>query len=1038
MHKTVLTRCLSAIGAATLICLAMGANAQDAKPTAPPRAATTTAAAAPSETAPVPRGADTDYIVSPAELVMPPSMVRSSATPSAFVMPGEGAGSSASPPGGVTPVAADAIPSSMAAESSPATAAPIAAPKGKTKGKAFTGIQGVVSDAKTGEPLIEATVKVIKGGKGSAQTGVDGKYKLKLPPGDYDLRVFYEMYKGRQIKGVNVGKGAPVVVDVQLEADSSAVQEVVVEAKADKRTEAAILQERRKAPVVADTISAQEMARTPDNSASDAVKRVVSVTVVNDRYVVLRGLGGRYSQTLLNNVFLPSPEPDEPQTPLDLFPTNLLSNMQVAKTYAADLPGTFGGGTLLIETNTYPSDFELKLKLSVSGDEQTTFRGDKKSYEGGSLDWLGWDDGGRGLPDAVPGDRPVDSEKLDPAEQEKIGESFRRTWSARDTTGMPNLSFNATAGDTIPLGGVKLGYIGSLTFNRREENQRSYIAIAKIDGEGDQAQVKLRESATSKRGTDNTTVSGLANVGLQFNQNHDVNALLLYTHNGENQAEFIRGYNETDSQDFESTRLRFISRELTFSQLAGFHRFTPAGRLELRWQANLALTGRGEPDTRDIAHNVVPDLENNTESLRFKTGQGSAERFFSRLRDTTAGGGLGFTLPVDKLQIKWGGALQNSSRDFAARRFRYDILARRTDPAVLFLKPEEMLSNENIGPNFVLEERTLPEDAYKAGLLVAAGYAAVDINYLDPVRLIPGVRYEYANQTLNPGSPFATSATPPTGVDRTDSDLLPAMNAVWAIRDDLNLRAAYSYTLVRPQFRELAPFLYFDFTRRRQTSGNPNLDRSRIHNGDLRLEWFPSGKEVLAASGFIKRFEKPIERTVVGANGDVSFANAEGALAGGGEIEGRLSLSRITPALEGLRLGANVAWIHSSVDLTRQQAAISTSRERPLQGQSPYVINGGLTYDLESIGLSTALLYNVSGARIADVGFDKLPDIYEQPIHRLDATVSKTLPAGFRVKFAAANILNEDFVLTQGDLVVQQYLPGVNLSLSLEWSPQQP
>jgi hypothetical protein len=240
--------------------------------------------------------------------------------------------------------------------------------------KNFTGVVGRLTDARTGEGLIEATVKVVAGGKKSALTDLDGYYRLKLPAGTYELRVFYELYEGRRISNVVVKAGQVVELDVALKADSKSVQEVLVEAKVDKRNESALLQERKKAVVVSDAVGAQEIARTPDANAGEAVKRVVSATLVDGRYVYLRGLGGRYALTLLNGTLMPSPEPDEPSVPLDLFPSALVNDLNVLKTYSPDLPASFGGGTLVIGTATFPTALDARVKLQVGANTETTFR----------------------------------------------------------------------------------------------------------------------------------------------------------------------------------------------------------------------------------------------------------------------------------------------------------------------------------------------------------------------------------------------------------------------------------------------------------------------------------------------------------------------------------------------------------------------------------------------------------------------------------------------------------------------------------------
>ena len=267
------------------------------------------------------------------------------------------------------------------------------------------GVRGVITDAETGTPLPGVVIEQVGGAGASTTTDDDGRFTLALPRGSYTLRVRGDLYQVRRVRNVAV-RGGLTSLDVALRLDDLAVEEVVVEAEPDRKSEAANLAERRRSATVQDAVSAQEMSRTPDSSAGDAVKRVVSATVVGGRYVFVRGLGGRYSTTLLNGVVLPSPDPDSTAVPLDLFPAALVANLTVVKSYTPDLPGAFAGGDLVIQTNTYPQDFEMKFKVSASGDSVSTFR-DRLDYRGGSTDWLSFDDGTRALPGDVPTDRPL-------------------------------------------------------------------------------------------------------------------------------------------------------------------------------------------------------------------------------------------------------------------------------------------------------------------------------------------------------------------------------------------------------------------------------------------------------------------------------------------------------------------------------------------------------------------------------------------------------------------------------------------------------
>lgn len=802
------------------------------------------------------------------------------------------------------------------------------------------------------------------------------------------------------------------------------VEEIVVWGEPERRTEAGLLEVRRRAASVSDGLSAQEMSRAPDSAASDAARRVVSVTVEEGKYVLIRGLGDRYVSTLLNRAPLPSTEPDRQAVPLDLFPTSLLANLRIDKSYSAENPASFAGGTLLVESNDYPDDRTVKIKVGTSADTVATGR-DQLSYGGGRLDFLGYDDGSRALPGAVPNDRPARvSDSIDPATMEDIGESFDNQWTTRDRSVYPNLSLGAQVGDTIPVRRGEIGYLASLTYGHKLQVRESDRAKVRTSG----GELEIREQMHSLRGVETGAVGALGAAGWKLGPEHQVDAIALYVHSGESSGERLAGVSESDSMPIEATRLAFVERTMAFGQLASRHRFRRAHDLELRWQGNLSWVGRDEPDTRDIVYLDVGDGR-----LRYKNETGSGERFFSELGEMGLGTGLDASMPLGALTLVTGTSIQRAERDFSARRFRFDFVG--TDPSVLFEPADQIFRPENIGPDFRLEERTLQSDAYGADQTVAAAHGGAGAELGERWRLFGGVRYEVSHQTLDSGSPFALGM-PDTEdqVDRTDDAVVPSTSAVYALADAMNLRAAYSYTLARPRFREVAPFLFTDYTRGINISGNPDLELTRIHNGDLRWEWFAGPTELVAASLFYKRFRDPIEAVVVSATGgDISFANAAAANAIGSELEARVSLGRLHGALDAFRVWSNATFTRSRIELDEEQIGSQTSAERPLQGQAPYVVNVGASWTGGATEVTA--LYNVVGRRIQEVGFDTLPDTYQQPSHQVDLAASQRLGGDLTLKLGAQNLLDQSLVLVQGPLEVYRMRPGVTVSAALEWAP---
>lgn len=802
------------------------------------------------------------------------------------------------------------------------------------------------------------------------------------------------------------------------------VEEIIVWGEPERRTEAGLLEVRRRAASVSDGLSAQEMSRAPDSAASDAARRVVSVTVEEGKYVLIRGLGDRYVSTLLNGAPLPSTEPDRQAAPLDLFPTSLLANLRIDKSYSAENPASFAGGTLMIESTDYPDDRTVKLKVGTSADTVATGR-DQLAAGGGSLDFLGYDDGSRALPGAVPTDRPARiSDTIDPARMEDIGESFANQWTTRDRAVYPNLGLGAQVGDTVPVRRGSIGYLASVSYGHKLQVRESDRAKVRTSG-GD---LEIREQMHDVRGVESAGVGALGAAGWKLGPEHQVDAIALYVHSGESSGEQLSGVSESDSMPIEATRLAFVERTMAFGQLASRHRFRRAGDLEIRWQGNLSWVGRDEPDTRDI---VYLDLEDGRQ--RYKNETGSGERFFSELGETGLGTGLDASLPLGRFTLKSGASVQRAERDFSARRFRFDFVG--TDPSVLFDPADQIFRPDNIGPSFRLEERTLQTDAYEASQTVTAAHAGAGAELGQDWRLFGGVRYEVSQQDLESGSRFALGMPDADDqVARTDQAVVPSASAVYSLAEAMNLRAAYSYTLARPRFREVAPFLFTDYTRGINISGNPDLVETRIHNADLRWEWFAGQTELFAASLFYKRFRDPIEAVVVSATGgDVSFANAAAASSVGTELEARVSLARLHRSLEAFRLWSNATITRSRIELHEEQVGSQTSARRPLQGQAPYVVNVGAIW--AGGATEVTALYNVVGRRIQEVGFDTLPDTYQQPSHQVDLAASQRLGGDLTLKLGAQNLLNQSLVLVQGPLEVYRMRPGVTVSAALEWAP---
>lgn len=906
------------------------------------------------------------------------------------------------------PMPDDEAPTPVAPVPTDPELAPEPAPE-PDRARPTTGITGSIVDSQTGEPIADVVIEVV----GSDEVGITdarGRFDLRLRPGTYTLRIAGELHQRHRVRGVVVRRG---VTQLDIKLSSQAIEEIVVTAPPDTATEAVQVVRRRKRATVSDAISAEQMSRSPDSSASDAAKRMVGATIQDGKYVVIRGLGGRYSLTLLNGVPLPSPDPDVPAAPLDLFPAALLANLTVTKTFSPDTPANFAGGALSIETRSFPSKFTLKLRTGVAGNTEASFQ-EISAYPGGSLDVFGYDDGTRGLPSIIPRYQLAGDPSLPVDQQNEQMTSFDNNWELTPTTAIPSGSLGVTVGNTHTIEKQRLGYFASVNYGHGYSRRISHIAkVGEDDGMGGTLPSTLQ--LTDDRGTRNANLNGLLTGGWTPSPAHNVNFIGLYTHNADISASRITGIDDNTSE-IERTRMRFLEREMRFAQAIGEHGLL-GGKLILGWQGNLSYVAQNEPDTRDLVRSRGEDGR-----WVINTGSGSSERLFSDLADNGGGGGVDLTIPFEPIKFKLGGSFLRSDRYYYARRFHFVVGGDH-----IFDEPNVAFAPEN-ADSMLFYEATLPSDGYVATRDIGAVYAMADVVHWDPLRIVAGARLEQSTLDIGLDSrvDLMLEEEPPTR--RVDDGILPSVNAVYGVTKSTNLRAAYGMTVARPNFREVAPALYYDYVRRRAIGGNPDLVETRIHNADVRWETFVGDTELVAASLFYKKFVDPIEQTVenAGSGSNVSFANARGATSYGVELEARLNLGRFVAPLHEVSIGANLALIGSQIDLM--------GAERPLQGQSPYVANLDISYDHEETGTQASILFNSFGRRIEEVGTGGAGNVYEEPFHRLDLTVSQKLPRDLKLKLAAANLLNQRAVRTQDGVEIYGYDAGFAVAGSLELS----
>lgn len=896
----------------------------------------------------------------------------------------------------------------------PSAALAIATTETATQG---TGrVQGRVTEGKDGPPIVGARL-FVRGTPADARTNAEGRYELQLPEGARELTVLHPNF-GTQVVKVQVRSDAPFTADVALEPKALELAEMVVTTPKLEGGAVFVLKERQDAATVTEVLGADQIAKSGDSDAAGALRRVTGVTVVDDRFVYVRGLGERYSSTLLNGSTLPSPDPERRVVPLDLFPAGVISNIVLHKTYSPELPAEFGGGTIDLKTREIPEEFTLGLGVSLGYLDGTTFR-TGPTYGGGGLDFLTFGAGARAVPKVVAdasASKTLDTgDRFNPGftdeELERFGEAFDLNYGTTDVTTPPPVGLSAEAGGRFSIFGKDAGAYLALDWGHdfgRYDQSRTVFQVSEGGRLVPQNELALKVLSIQ------STLSAIGAVSLDLSDDDHLRLTTTVNRIAEDEARKARGRIEETDTIADITRLWWIEQMLATAQLRGDHQLLP--KLALEWRYMFSLATRDEPNRREIVYNASPE---SPDAFVFSTLAAGNQRFYSDLADLNHDLGAKVTLPLElfgQLESKLSGglALELKGRDVSARRFRYDLAGTAEARDQVRLRPaDQIFTDETIGPDlFRLEEVTLPDDNYRGDQRIFGAFLMGDLALLDSLKLLAGARLEHGAINLATRTPIAAPEDADVQSDYQKLDVLPAASTTWEFYTDMQLRAAFSRTVNRPNFRELSPARFFDVTDGTEYRGNPALTRALITHADLRWEWYPSPGESFSAAVFYKHFDDPIERSVNGGPNIVyKPINVDSAQLVGGEVEGRKSLDFLGESFEYFTVAANLTLVHSRVSIGEEGLSL-TSKERALQGQSPYAVNVQLAYDNPDSETAIVAQLNVFGRRIESVGAVGQPDVYEEPVPLLDLVASQRIGA---VKFGVKlkNLLNPLRRLTQ-------------------------
>ena len=905
-------------------------------------------------------------------------------------------------------------------------------------------IAGIVVDSDTELPVTAVTIRVADS-QIRATTDETGAFSLELPVGTYKIHASAPFYNTYVVTDLEIKAGeTPEPLRVLLVPQVVKLDAIKMPVQLSQSSERGLLEQRMRSSGIEDSISTEEISRLPASSAGEAIKRVTGVSIVGGRYVFVRGLGERYSNTLLNNVEIPSPEPNRRVVPMDIFPASLLASLQTVKTFSPDQPGGFAGGSVQVFTKDFPEELTMSLSMSTGFNTQAT-GAEGLIYPGGDFDFLGFDDGSRKLPNIIQ-DRAADvpirergrftPAGFTPAEIQEFGQSFENVWSPERQALPINQGYKFSLGNSNTIFGKQFGYLGVISYG----NSHSYgTQVRNAFRIGLNETLSPVTSYDVERTGNEVEWGTVLNTSLRFSPEHRTSLRTLFTHTAEDETRTWEGFNADRNTDMRSTRLRYVERQLFSGQLAGTHNFNfgePALEapeqpdVSMEWRLTYSRAARDEPDTRE---NIYEDRGDGTYTFRDVTQSGS--RFFFDLEDDEYNARVDWKVRVGTEGLfKFGGLLRDRARTFDVRRFRF-LPADQVDATVnLSESPEILFQSQNIAPRvFELRESTRSTDNYLADHNIYSGYMMLDLPLSAKWQVMTGVRLESSDQEVTTYDPFAATRKE-INANLETLDWLPGLNVTYRLTERMNLRLAASRTITRPDFRELAPFEFTDFVGGRTILGNPDLERTQIDNFDFRWEAFPQIGGILAVSAFYKRFQKPIEQIVQPqAEVRITYENAEGAHNYGLEIEARQNLGVLTDALSKFSINTNAALISSQVVLP-EDVGIQTSSERPLQGQCPYIVNISVGFEDPNWGISSAVAYNIFGRRLSEVGNHGVPDVYEQPRGQLDVSFSRMLANHFKFSVSAKNLLNPYVHYKIGEATYLEYKLGRSFSFGISYN----
>lgn len=908
-------------------------------------------------------------------------------------------------------------------------------------------ISGTIYEKSSQETLIGVNVEVKETTLG-ATTDLDGKYEITgLNPGTYTLVFSYIGYADKTVANVTVKADETTTLNIVMDVADNELAEVEIVDFKKTNTEASVLLEMKNASLVASGISSQQINRSSDRDAAQVVKRIPGVTIQGS-FINIRGLNQRYNSVMLHNVIAPSVETDIKSFAFDIIPSSQLERIIIQKSPSADAISDFAGGLVKIQTKSFPDSNYWSVNYGTTIRTGTTFQ-DFELQNNGALFYLGFDN-----KNALPNNFPTDIRKINDAETlVKTANSLKNNWTTKETIAFPDQRIGIVKGTRIKTDKVLIGNVTALNYSvsnlqlnvkRSDYNLYDFIKdkstpIYNFDDRQNNRSVKI---------------GLLHNWAFKFNNSNSFEIKNLVNFNANSQytqrmGRHIESNYFPNNHSFDQTY-----RGIYSTQLLGKHEVVKnIGTIE--WVAGYGYSYRNQPDYRRYRSDLDTATGQSTLYISTQANPEFLGRFFSELKEHSTTGSVSYSHKVGYKKdrkiipiLSAGAYTEYKFRNFAARNIGYvkgNII--NFDNNLLNNSITELFQPENINTStgIMIDEQSNPNDSYKAQSLQSAVFGNMDVTFFKKLRVVAGLRYEYNLQKLD----SKNQTGDPVVVNNPIHAVLPSANISYSISPKLLVRTAYGMSINKPEFREIAPFSFYDFNTNFTNKGNPELEYCKIHNADVKLEYYPSNNEVINISGFYKRFLNPIEVVFLpgaGSNGakNFTYSNAEKADLYGVEVEIKKSFTSVdNKFLNRWSVLFNAAYIKSVVSLG--EIAVGQSNKRPLQGQSPYTVNTGVFYTDTDHRYQFNLMYNVSGKRIVFVGSQEYPDVYELPRHILDFNASYTFKKGVELSFAASDLINMPFILTQDgnqdgklerkkDQRLQEYKLGRQFSFGVKYT----